>query len=626
MAGGLTAPHPKMPQQHVATAEAHEALMQFLYRAPVGLVQCSIDGTVEMMNPMSAQLLMPLTPGGSLDNLFTVLAAVAPQLRQLSADFGPGSGTVCDSLRIARETGAIGHAQTQVLSISLMKLDSSRLMAMVSDATLEVQREQLGLSRRLKAASRIDSLTNMPNRAVMRERIAQSITRKEWDAGHEFAVLFINCDRFRQVNDVLGHSVGDELLSLMADRLRAVIRQRPRHECAEGSSDVAARLGGDEFAVLLDGMDRGDDADAVAQRVVDALSQPYGLRGKQLRCGVSLGLVLSAQAARDADDLLQDASIAMVEAKRGGGECYRVFEPAMREQAARRGAIESELRVALAQGQLFVVYQPVVGLQPVAPASGINRSAGVEALVRWRHPQRGVVPPMEFIGVAEECGLIGPLGEWVLDTACRQFVAWQAELGARAPRMLAVNLSRGQLGQPDFVAAVERILRVSGMNPAQLQLELTESLAAQDEKVRGCLVALKALGLTLALDDFGTGYSSLSSLHLLPVDTVKIDRSFVSDAVTSTHHRVLIEATVQVAKSLHMGTVAEGIETEGQAEVVRSLGCEKGQGYLFSKPLTALELVSWLRSGSERTTSLVHAVAGPLEAVHQHGATATAAP
>jgi EAL domain-containing protein (putative c-di-GMP-specific phosphodiesterase class I) len=207
---------------------------------------------------------------------------------------------------------------------------------------------------------------------------------------------------------------------------------------------------------------------------------------------------------------------------------------------------------------------------------------------------------MEFIGVAEDCGLITALGEFVLDTACRQFVAWKSALGERAPRLLAVNLSRGQLGQPGFIASVERVLQASGMNPSQLQLEVTESLAAQDETVRACLVGLKELGLTLALDDFGTGYSSLASLHLLPVDTVKIDRSFVSEAVTSAHHRVLIEATVRVARSLDMGTVAEGIETAGQAAVVRSLGCEKGQGYLFSKPLQAAELTQWLGGDSEQ--------------------------
>jgi diguanylate cyclase (GGDEF)-like protein len=432
------------------------------------------------------------------------------------------------------------------------------------------------------------------------ERIAQAIKDVAANPGQDFVVLFINCDRFRQVNDALGHAAGDELLGLMANRLRSSLRRRPRGELDQGSSELAARLGGDEFFVLLNGLRSGDDAHAVAQRLVDEMGQPYGLRGQQLRCGVSIGLVLCGQATGDADGLLQDASIAMVEAKRAGGGRFCVFEPAMRERAARRSSVESDLRMALSQRQLFVVYQPVVGLQGVG--EGIDRSAGVEALVRWLHPQRGVVAPMEFIGVAEECGLITALGEFVLDTACRQFVAWQTTLGARAPRLLAVNLSRGQL-QPGFIASVERVLLASGMNPAQLQLEVTESLAAQDESVRACLVGLKALGLTLALDDFGTGYSSLASLHLLPVDTVKIDRSFVSEAVTSAHHRVLIEATVRVARSLNMRTVAEGIETTGQAAVVRSLGCQKGQGYLFSKPLQAAELAQWLAGDGEPETA-----------------------
>jgi EAL domain-containing protein (putative c-di-GMP-specific phosphodiesterase class I) len=269
-----------------------------------------------------------------------------------------------------------------------------------------------------------------------------------------------------------------------------------------------------------------------------------------------------------------------------------VFEPAMRERAARRADIEADLRQALLEEQLFVVYQPVVGLRA---DGGTDHSAGVEALVRWQHPLRGVVPPFEFIQVAEESGLIGALGDFVLRRACRDFMAWQRELGEQAPRLLAVNLSRAQLGQPDWPATVRAILDHEGMRPSQLQLEVTESLAAQDQQVQQRLHELKAIGITLALDDFGTGYSSLSSLHQLPVDTVKIDRSFVCQADTSQHHRVLIEATVKVAQSLGMSTVAEGIETEAQAAAVRGQLCAKGQGYLFSRPLTSPALLDWLR-------------------------------
>jgi EAL domain-containing protein (putative c-di-GMP-specific phosphodiesterase class I) len=283
----------------------------------------------------------------------------------------------------------------------------------------------------------------------------------------------------------------------------------------------------------------------------------------------------------------------MVEAKRAADGRCTVFEPAMRERAARRADIEADLRQALLEDQLFVVYQPVVGLRP---DGGTDHSAGVEALVRWQHPLRGVVPPFEFIQVAEESGLIGALGDFVLRRACRDFMRWQRELGEQAPRLLAVNLSRAQLGQPDWPATVRAILEHEGMRPSQLQLEVTESLAAQDQQVQERLHELKAIGITLALDDFGTGYSSLSSLHQLPVDTVKIDRSFVCQADTSHHHRVLIEATVKVAQSLGMSTVAEGIETEAQAAAVRGQLCAKGQGYLFSRPLASDALLDWLRA------------------------------
>ncbi len=582
--------------------DAEEALMQFLYQAPVGLVQFATDGTVEMMNPMAAQLLLPLSPAGELDNLYKVLHRDAPQLRQLVSDFKASSGTICDALRMALPGDAADRGEHRVLSLSLMKLDAGRLMAMVSDATQAVQREQQGLKSRLKAASRVDGLTQMPNREVARELIAQTLACAASDPELAFAVLFINCDRFRQINDALGHAVGDEVLGLVADRLRAALRRRRRDDPADPADDssargaLAARLGGDEFVVLLGDLHSTEDAHAVAQRLVAALGHPYTVRGQHLHCTVSIGLVFSGQLEGDADAVLQHASMAMAEAKRAGGSRYLPFEPAMRQRAAQRSGLESDLRQGLAGGQLFVVYQPVVGLQK--PGGGVDHAAGVEALVRWRHPQRGVVPPVDFIGVAEDCGLIGELGHFVLATACRQFVDWQAALGSRAPRLLAVNLSRSQLAQPGFVASVEQLLVATGMPPAQLQLEVTESLAAQDEGVRASLVALKALGLTLALDDFGTGYSSLASLHLLPVDTVKIDRSFVSEAVTSAHHRVLIEATVRVARSLRMGTVAEGIETAGQAAVVRELGCEKGQGYLYSKPLLAADLALWLSAST----------------------------
>ena len=301
-------------------------------------------------------------------------------------------------------------------------------------------------------------------------------------------------------------------------------------------------------------------------------------------------MVLRDQAGIDAHAVLQDAGLAMREAKRAGGARFKVFEPLIKERARRRGSVESDLRRALAEQQLFVVYQPIVDLH----AGGGLWVSGVEALVRWRHPERGVVPPIEFIQIAEETGLIGALGNFVLNEACRQLVEWRRLLGPRAPSKMSVNLSCAQLLDPTIVAQVEQALVGSGLAAGHLQLEVTESLAAQDQQIQTRLRELKVLGLSLALDDFGTGYSSLACLHQLPIDVVKIDRSFVSQVESSAHHRVLIEATVRVARSLGMSTVAEGIETEGQAGALSTLDCDKGQGYLWARPMPAADATRWL--------------------------------
>jgi diguanylate cyclase (GGDEF)-like protein len=571
--------------------DAYEALIQFLYRAPIGLVQISVDGTIEMLNPRSSSLLMPLTTDGNLDNLFDVLAPVAPQLAAMTAGFGPPSGVVCESLRVDLAAVNGAEAGPQCLSISLLKLDAQRLMAVLDDATVEMQREQETLTRRLNRAARTDSLTKMPNRWAVQEQIGLMMARPNAAARGEFALLFMNFDRFKQINDTLGNAVGDEVLTTMAERMRATLRPPTNRISPAGPSQMAARIGGDEFVVVLDGMRHASDVESVALRLLEAIGKPFRIGAHDIICNLSMGIVLGAHAAGDADAVLGDASIAMAEAKRAGGSRYVVFDTSMRERAARRGDLEADLRRALQENELFVVYQPVVGL---LAGGGIDHAAGVEALVRWLHPTRGVVSPVEFIPVAEECGLIGALGDFVLARACEDFVQWQAELGAGAPRLLAVNLSRAQLAQPGWAGVVADIMQASGMHARHLQLEVTESLAAQDQQVQQRLHELKALGIKLALDDFGTGYSSLASLHLLPVDTVKIDRSFVSQGDTSPHHRVLIEATVKVARSLGMDTVAEGIETQPQADVVRELACDKGQGYLFSKPLTAAALKQWL--------------------------------
>ena len=582
----------------VEQIDAYEALVQFLYRAPIGLVQTDLDGAVEMLNPMASNLLMPLARDGGLDNLFAVLDGVAPRVKAMADAFGQPSGMVCDALRVPLGDTLGAPGAPQVLSISLMKLDPERLMMAITDATLDMQREQENLRRRLRSAARTDALTRLPNRASAVEQLQDLLSREGSDA--RFALLVLNCDRFRQINDTLGQSAGDRLLIAVGDSLLAALADRMRAgglpvngriDPAAGGAGLVARVGGDEFMVLLDGLRHPAEAERLALRLLDTLARPHQLDGVEVACRASIGVFWDTGLGGDADEAMRDASIAMIEAKRAGGARHVVFAPEMRERAERRADIEAQLRTALLEEQLFVVYQPVVGLN----ADGsTDYSAGVEALVRWQHPTRGLVPPFDFIGIAEECGLIDQIGDFVLERACLDFMRWRALLGETAPRLMAVNLSRAQLAQADWAAKVASILERTGMPATSLQLEVTESLAAQDEQIQVRLHELKALGIKLALDDFGTGYSSLSSLHLLPVDTVKIDRSFVCKADTSHHHRVLIEATVKVAQSLGMNTVAEGIETAAQLDAVRAQSCAKGQGYFFSRPLVSNALVDWI--------------------------------
>lgn len=573
---------------------ADEALIQFLYSAPIGLLQTRLNGEIELLNPKSSQLLMPLSRDGGLDNLFTLLEEGAPQLRALCAQYAPASGVICEGLRLevaSRQPGRPDAPAPQYLSLGLMRVGPDRLMAVVDDIGGQVLRERRMLAQSLASASHTDTLTRLPNRLAMLARLERLLPSADDAGAAPYAVLFINIDRFAQINNAHGPALGDQVIGLLAERLRSTLRSRPRDGGEGDPATMAVRLGGDEFAVLLEDVAHGGAAQQVARRLLAALNKPYRIGALDVPGAVSIGVLSSAHASGAADAVLRDAGIAMTAAKAAGGAQAVLFEPAMRERAAWRASVEAELRTALAQGHLAVVYQPVVGF---AADGTLDRALGVEALVRWLHPVRGVVGPVEFIPVAEECGLIDALGMFVLSTACRDFMAWRAQLGAAAPRLLAVNLSRAQLFVPDLVAQVRRVLDETGMPPGQLQFEVTESMAAQGTDIRTCLHALKGLGIQLALDDFGTGYSSLSSLHLLPVDTVKIDRSFVSQSDTSLHHQVLIEATVKVAQSLGMSTVAEGIETASQSDLVRAMGCDKGQGYLFSKPLASAALLDWL--------------------------------
>ncbi|NEX59845.1 putative bifunctional diguanylate cyclase/phosphodiesterase [Noviherbaspirillum galbum] len=582
------------------TSQDYEALVSFMYRVPIGLVEFDRDGAIEMLNPLASQLLMPLAESGMLDNVFAVLEPTISDLRARVQGFAPSSGVVFEALRATVMSGPAFPDLARTLSISLLKLDDGHFMLALLDVTVDADRERQRIAEVLHEATHVDALTQMPNRLAVRERLLSLLDGGQLSAERTAAVLFVNIDRFKTINDTFSNAVGDGLLQSMGKRLRGLLRGSDLVNPPAAGEQMAARFSGDEFVVVLDHLRRPQDVRNIAERMLASLTGVHEVAGKSISCSVSIGISLLEQGEVSADDVIQNASIAMAEAKRAGGAGYRLYDPAMRERAKRRGELESELRTALETGQLLTHYQPVI----TAEGFKSRHLAGVEALVRWRHPIRGMIPPLEFIGVAEDTGLIVPLGHAVLRMACIDFVAWKREHGDAAPRRLAVNVSRAQLTLPSFAGQVKDVLETTGMLASDLQLELTESLAVQDSAVQTCLLELKALGVSLALDDFGTGYSSLSCLHLLPVDTVKIDRSFVDSAGSSLHHRVLIEATIRVAHSLGMTTVAEGVETGEQANILAALHCDKLQGYYFSRPLPAEELVAWMTRSREAEADL----------------------
>jgi diguanylate cyclase (GGDEF)-like protein len=422
-----------------------------------------------------------------------------------------------------------------------------------------------------------DSLTKLPNRALFQDRVAHALARADRRPG-VLAVLFVDLDGFKDVNDSLGHAAGDHLLCNVAERLRASVR----------SADTAARLGGDEFAILLEDVASDEDALRAAQRILDALSVPFMVGGRETTVSASIGVAVNS-GADTVDDMLRNADVAMYKVKESGRGRYELFAAAMHTEVVDRVELGHDLVHAVDRGELVLYYQPLVSLTT-------GRITSLEALVRWQHPTRGLLPPAEFIELAEETGAIVAIGNWVIDTACHQMARWNS--GATDPLTISVNLSPVQVFRADLVDTAVAALSRSGLLPRDLVFELTEEVMLKDtEAAARRLHALKAVGVRLAIDDFGTGYSSLNYLRRLPIDILKIDKSFIDGIVDDDAASALTGGIINLARALGLDTVAEGVERPEQLAELRRLGCDHAQGFLMAKPMPAVQIATLIASG-----------------------------
>jgi diguanylate cyclase (GGDEF)-like protein len=474
-----------------------------------------------------------------------------------------GMGEMCDIAERTAEGERLNEGLEQRVAERTTQLAASN-----SELEKEVA-ERKQIEEQLLHNAFHDGLTGLANRALFVDHVKLALGRAERHTTYRFAVLFLDLDRFKVVNDSLGHMTGDQLLVGVARRLEATMRP----------GDTVSRLGGDEFTVLLDDLNDAGEAEAVAERLQRELALAFNLGSHEVFTTVSIGIALSSPDYHRPEDILRDADTAMYRAKQLGKARYEMFDQEMHARAVDRLGLERDMRRAVERRELFLQFQPIVSL-----ATGSLR--GFEALVRWRHPERGVIPPTKFIPIAEETGMIIPIGKWVLGEACRQMSRWQKLSQIDGPLPMSVNLSGRQFLQPDLLEQVEEVLRETGLDPRSLKLEITETVVMENiEMATHTLEQLRALGVELSIDDFGTGYSSLSYLQRFPVSTLKIDRSFISRMTESDGTAEIVRTITKLAQNLGMDVVAEGVETEGQRAQLSAFECEFGQGYYFARPM-----------------------------------------
>lgn len=454
-----------------------------------------------------------------------------------------------------------------MLSRGLAVLDSNRFVyrmtGSLTDVTDQKQAEKLLLHNAFH-----DALTGLPNRALFMDRLENALAEVKKGEGYSFGVLFLDLDRFKVVNDSLGHQIGDQLLVATARRLESCLRP----------GDIVARLGGDEFAVIVDHVRHVSDATQAAERIREHLSAPFNLSGHEVFISASIGIALNQTASEEPEEIIRNADTAMYRAKDQGRGCFELFDKGMHVRNAALSQMETGLRGALARDEFRIHYQPIISLETW-------RISGFEALIRWEHPELGYISPLKFIPVAEDTGLIIPIGQWVLREACQQLRVWQGQFPSDPPLSISVNLSGRQFSQHDLIDQIAQILEETGLAASSLKIEITESAIIENIDAAALMLKrIKALGVRLSLDDFGTGYSSLSYLHRFPIDTLKIDRSFIS-RINLPKNAEIVKTILTLAGNLGMDVVAEGVETRDQIIQLTGLNCEYVQGYLLSKPI-----------------------------------------
>jgi diguanylate cyclase (GGDEF)-like protein/PAS domain S-box-containing protein len=552
-------------EEELRTSE--ERFRALVQHASDVIVMADVDSRARYVSP-SAERMLRREPASLIDQLLTDLLHPedAPAALAALADVAASVGSTAHAeWRLLRSDGSYCETETTISNM----LDIAGVGGIVFTCRDIGERKEL--ERQLTLQALHDPLTGLANRSLFNDRLEQALKRSR-RSREEVAVLFIDLDDFKRINDSHGHAIGDSLLVEAGSRVRATLR----------AGDTAARLGGDEFAVLLEDLDDPATAHEVAERVAAVLHMPYALDGLEAFVTASVGIAVGRRGSIRGPELLRDADVAMYVAKAKGKRRCELFRPSMHEEVRDRLLLEAELRHAVERNEFEVYYQPVW-------ATATRAMIGVEALVRWRHPERGIVAPAGFIAVAEETGLIVPIGSFVLHAACAQAVAWD-QSGVTAGLSVAVNLSPRQLREPNLLPMIKGELTASGMAPERLNLEITESLLVDDDQVIVDLLdGLKSLGVRISIDDFGTGYSSLSYLRRLPVDTLKIAKSFVDVLSDGTRDEALAQAVIALARSLHLDVVAEGIEHEIQLQILTSMGCPMGQGYLVSPPLPAAQ-------------------------------------